>query len=157
MLLTILEKTVDGYCQIEDFAYNPGFYAYHGGRELSPSSLSHAISRLKNGGMIEHSRENNKLVWKLTQNAKEWIAENQDNSNWDGKWRVVIWDIPESKRVIRGLFRRNLKKWGFKQYQRSVWISKKDVFEKLKAYIQYLSVEEWVAVFESDRFTLVDI
>jgi len=43
-------------------------------------------------------------------------------SEWDGKFRIVIWDIPEKKRIVRDLLRRNLRKWGFAHFQKSVWI-----------------------------------
>ena len=94
-----------------------------------------------------------KLILKLTDAGRTvYLLSNDNVDNWDGKWRIVIFDIPEQKRLIRDLFRRNLKKWGFKHLQKSVWISKKNVTEKLFSYIKDLGVEKWVWVFESDKY-----
>ncbi|PIR82679.1 CRISPR-associated endonuclease Cas2 [Candidatus Kaiserbacteria bacterium CG10_big_fil_rev_8_21_14_0_10_59_10] len=41
---------------------------------------------------------------------------------WDGKWRIVIFDIPERYRELRDKVRYALKKAGFAQLQQSVWI-----------------------------------
>lgn len=42
---------------------------------------------------------------------------------WDGKWRVVIFDIPEKYKHVRELFRMRLKQLGLYQMQESVYIS----------------------------------
>jgi phenylacetic acid degradation operon negative regulatory protein len=42
---------------------------------------------------------------------------------WDGKWRMVIFDVPESDRPLRARMRRRLMLEGFGCLQKSVWIS----------------------------------
>ncbi len=41
---------------------------------------------------------------------------------WDGKWRLVIFDIPEKYATLRNRVRTILKKAGFIQFQQSVWL-----------------------------------
>jgi len=41
---------------------------------------------------------------------------------WDGKWRVLIFDIPEKQRVLRNKVRHTLRMFGFAQLQGSVWV-----------------------------------
>ncbi len=41
---------------------------------------------------------------------------------WDGKWRIIIFDIPEKKKVLRERVRGKLQLVGFVQLQQSVWI-----------------------------------
>ncbi|MFA5987960.1 MAG: hypothetical protein WC797_04925 [Candidatus Paceibacterota bacterium] len=41
---------------------------------------------------------------------------------WDGKWRIIIFDIKENKRVLRDKVRRTLISIGFAKLQDSVWI-----------------------------------
>lgn len=44
-------------------------------------------------------------------------------AHWDKKWRVVIFDIPDKfKRRARDALREKLKKLGFCQLQKSVWV-----------------------------------
>lgn len=40
---------------------------------------------------------------------------------WDGKWRLVMYDIPEENRASRNQVRRLIKQLGFIQLQQSVW------------------------------------
>ena len=40
---------------------------------------------------------------------------------WDGKWRMVLFDIPVDKRKRRDAFRLRLKELGLTLYQNSVW------------------------------------
>lgn len=41
---------------------------------------------------------------------------------WDGKWRVLIFDIPEYRKGLRDKIRRTLESIGFVRLQDSVWI-----------------------------------
>ncbi len=41
---------------------------------------------------------------------------------WDGKWRIVLFDVPESKRPVRDYLRGVLKRLGFREFQRSMWV-----------------------------------
>lgn len=41
---------------------------------------------------------------------------------WDGKIRVVAFDIPNTQRIIRNTFRGKLKELGFYSSQKSVWL-----------------------------------
>jgi DNA-binding transcriptional regulator PaaX len=42
--------------------------------------------------------------------------------DWDGKWRLVTFDIPERRRYARDTFRQALKRIGFKKLEGSLWI-----------------------------------
>lgn len=44
------------------------------------------------------------------------------NKKWDGKWRVLIFDIPENRRFDRTSIRQALISIGFMRLQDSVWI-----------------------------------
>ncbi len=73
------------------------------------------------------------------------------HGKWDGKWRLVIFDIPEDAREKRNEFRILLKKNSFKGLQASVFISPYPLNReaitylresKLIQYIRILKVEE---------------
>lgn len=42
---------------------------------------------------------------------------------WDGQWRMVVFDLPETKSAVRTRLRRFLKDHGFGYLQNSVWIT----------------------------------
>lgn len=70
-------------------------------------------------------------------------------TTWDGKWRVVLYDIPETKRKGRIAVLQILKKLGFWQLQRSVWVYPYDCEKQIlyiassydiQSYITYMEV-----------------
>lgn len=151
-ILLSLEKAIDGFVRINDFLNNPGYYTHWDGWEypLDKSVLSQAIKRLRERGLIAKDHVNtNQVILKLTDLGREALGIEVEEE-WDGKWRIVIFDIPEQKRVIRNLFRRRLKEWGFKRWQQSVWITKRNITKKFRILIQDLKIKDWIAVIESE-------
>jgi CRISPR-associated endonuclease Cas2 len=41
----------------------------------------------------------------------------------DGVWKIILFDIPETKRKVRNVLRSKLASLGFKKWQNSIWIS----------------------------------
>jgi DNA-binding transcriptional regulator PaaX len=41
---------------------------------------------------------------------------------WDGKWRIIVFDIPVIKNGIRMAIKRQIENWGFVWLQNSVWV-----------------------------------
>lgn len=156
--LLALEKAIEGYVKFDDLIHHPGKYAYGGGWEMSPkkSFLSQAVKRLREKGLVEYEDDKtNEIIIKLTDLGREALGNlSALEQNWDGKFRIVIFDIPESSFVVRNLFRRRLKDWGFKIWQRSVWLTKNNVTVKLRELIDKLKIKDWVAVIESDDSSL---
>lgn len=152
-MLLMLEKTIDGYVRTEDFLYNPGYYAYGNGWDypLQKSAIAKALKRLRENGFIDFVDDKQILI-KITDSGKDkalWIKMREEDEKWDGKWRLVIWDIPEKRRKARDLLRHQLKQLGFKKVQNSVWASKKNCTELLKEYIKKVGIGDWVQVLES--------
>lgn len=156
LVLLVLEKTVDGYCFFEDFTYHHYRYRY-GIPELKKSALSVALWRLRKRGLIAKEIDNGKVMYKLTEIGRDFLPIKFDEKAWDGKWRIVVFDIPEQKRGIRDLFRRRLRDWDFKPWQKSVWVTRRSITIKLRKLISDLEIGDWVAVVESDDPALHNI
>lgn len=154
-LLLALEKSVEGFIRIQDLRRNPGKYLYYGGWEqpLKQTTLSQVIQRLREKGMIASEVNEGKVILKLTGLGEEFLLTNksEEEIEWDGKWRMVIFDIPENKRIVRDILRNRLKMWGFVPWQKSVWASKKNLTNKLRNLVNELGVQDWVLVIESDN------
>jgi len=71
---------------------------------------------------------------------------------WDGYWRVVVFDIPETQRKKRDLIRRELYQLGFRLFQRSVWISLLPVKKQVIELLTQLEVGGKAIVFETREF-----
>ena len=100
-----------------------------GKRTYSKNYINRAVTRLKNKGYIMFEERNGKKFIRLTPDGKKRLEsyKNKDISiqkpkKWDRKWRIVIFDIPERRRVIRNKLRNTLLDWGFIRLQNSIWI-----------------------------------
>jgi DNA-binding transcriptional regulator PaaX len=51
---------------------------------------------------------------------------------WDGRWRIIIYDIPQYKRQASNAFREKLRDLGLFKIQKSVWISAYDCLAELE-------------------------
>lgn len=65
----------------------------------------------------------------------------------DGKLRILVFDIPEEKRILRDRFRRQIKELGFKKHQQSVWISRYDCENWMLKVIEYHKVGAYVSLY----------
>lgn len=150
LLLSVLEKTIDSGILLYDFANNTHHYVY-GEPNLDRYQLYHIVHRLKDKGWVETYKNEGKILIKLTNKGKNQLAIEKalENKEWDGYFRVVIFDIPEKHRKVRNVFRHRLKEWGFKAWQKSVWASKKNIAKPLREFIKELGIEEWVLVLVS--------
>jgi len=66
---------------------------------------------------------------------------------WDKKWRMVMFDIPESNRTGRDPIRKQLYKFGFLRIQRSVFIipySCQDLIDSLRDYFRLADGELYI-------------
>ncbi len=152
LILLVLEKTADGYVRFEDFTTH--YYRYHyGAPELKKSQFSLTLKRLRENGLIDFV-DDNKLILKLTDKGRTKALKSKillEDEKWDGKWRIVIWDIPEKRRTVRDVLRKQLKSWSFTQWQRSVWATKKNCAKPLREFINKTGIDRWVRVIESDN------
>lgn len=112
--------------------YNPKYY------------LETAVSRLKKHGLIKFQKQNDKTFIRLTPKGEEELLRYQlqeitikKPEKWDGKWRLIIFDIKEKRRRTRNLLRQELINFGFLKLQNSVWIypyNCEEIAVMLKAY-----------------------
>lgn len=89
-------------------------------------SINAARDRLIRKGLL--TRNKNGLL-RITSDGKRVLEKMQTfeqglpkKKRWDGKWRVLIFDIPEYRRLLRTKLRHSLRTVGFKLLQDSVWV-----------------------------------
>lgn len=88
-------------------------------------TINRARERLLRNGLLVYK---NRMVC-LTQKGEQALRHLELHDfalkrpkRWDGKWRVLIFDIPEKKRRLRDRVRQTLSMIGFVRLQHSVWI-----------------------------------
>lgn len=70
-------------------------------------------------------------------------------ANWDGIWRIVFFDIPESHKTKRDYFTSHLKRLGFAVLQRSVLLLPYPCREEVTLLARYYTVAEYVTYIET--------
>lgn len=69
----------------------------------------------------------------------------------DGKWIMVIFDIPQNYKRKRDLLREILVNLGYKLFQHSVWVSPYDVSGKTEELLQFYYLDKFVRIFIIDE------
>jgi len=65
----------------------------------------------------------------------------------DRKWQMIVFDIPEKKRYLRGILRENLNLLGYKMLQQSVWICPYDVLKETESVLVKYSLDLYTKLF----------
>lgn len=154
-----LEKSIQTWVRFVDFAYNPHLYGLSSGypREINYGALYQAIKELREKGYIELTKnDERKILIRLTNKGKKELKIKQvlKEKNWDGKWRIVVFDIPEKHKKLRHALRWKLREWEFIPWQKSVWVTKKDLVKPLRDFIKEIGISRWVKVFAAEDIRL---
>lgn len=91
--------------------------------------ITQGISRLEQKGLVTVSGKYGKRRVEITEKGLEVMKQGEFGEYaipepvfWDGKWRVLIFDINERRRRVRNQLRRLLQGAGFIRIQDSVWV-----------------------------------
>jgi DNA-binding transcriptional regulator PaaX len=71
------------------------------------------------------------------------------HKKWDKKWRLVLFDIPETKKKIRDALRRKLKDLGFLEFQKSVFVYPYPSRDEIDFVINFYNISEFVHYIEA--------
>jgi CRISPR-associated endonuclease Cas2 len=115
----------------------------------SKRKITDAFIYLKKRKLIEVKREDHDVCIALTEEGRKRAGKYQIDDleiktpkKWDGKWRVVIFDIPDGQRVQRDAFRRKLKEFGFFSLQKSVWVHLFDCKEEIELLREFFGLDK---------------
>lgn len=93
-------------------------------------AVARSLRNMEESGLIEAFQGFEERFIRLTQLGKEKFYSSELSNTqfpisktWDGKWRIIILDVPESRKSEREALRYLLKKAGFACVKNSVWIS----------------------------------
>jgi len=135
--------------------YRPSKFVYnylYTREQISKQAYYNTVGRLKREGYLEEVENEGRRRLRATIKGKIKILKFlKRDKQWDGKWRIVIFDIPEIKKKMRNFFREKLSELGFRKLQESVWICPYNISTELeelidlcwaRPFIHYLLVEE---------------
>jgi len=125
---------------------------------ISQASARSAILRLASRGVLDATKSGRNTLYRLSEpietaghrNAPQVFAfAHESIADWDGRWRVVCFSIPEERRQSRSVIRSTLRSHGYAPIQDGVWVSARPASEALIAMLKDLG-EPSLVVFEGD-------
>lgn len=112
------------------------------------------IFNLTKRGALKTISKNGKKFIQLTQKGQLEVllakAKIEQAKKWDGKWRVIIYDIPEDARPQRNIFRALLKQNNFIKLQASVFISPYALNRDAIEYLKVSGLIKYIRIIRSD-------
>ena len=116
--------------------------------------ISQKIKYLKSMGYIKTFSENKEEYIELTKKGLHRVdrISNQRiilnrQERWDGKWRIVIYDIPKDKSVERDHLRRVLLRSGFLRIQESVYVFPFPCSDEIEQLSVESGIKDFVEIF----------
>jgi CRISPR-associated endonuclease Cas2 len=117
-----------------------------------PSEIERMVIKLERHGWVKKIKTKEGIRVEITADGKKQLLMydleklKPKTEKWDGKWRIVFFDIAEIKRRTRNSFRRYLKILNFWQIQRSVWINPYNYENEIKYIREILEIPHEVKV-----------
>jgi len=108
----------------------PLFEAEYPENRFTLNAVGQALRRLEQRGVIQRTYHAGNIVFELTEQGRQkqsihtidTIVMPLKPAVWDGKWRIVLFSIPESRKAVRVQFRKTLESFGFALLHRSAWV-----------------------------------
>jgi phenylacetic acid degradation operon negative regulatory protein len=100
--------------------------------------LLHRVWALERQHLLERDpARRDERIYRLTKQGRLRALGGRDpqerwSRNWDGRWRLVVFDVPATQNSRRTRLRRYLRKRGFGCLQNSVWITPDALEEEMK-------------------------
>ena len=155
ILLTLFDIPMMGVSVFDARGYyKKSINEYLEERSFDRSNFRQKIYYLKKMGFINNYLEGQESFVELTPKGFENINLSkfkgisiQRNQNWDGRFRIIVWDIPSDKKYLGDALRRKLIKIGFRQIQKSIFAfpfeCKKEIdqicyFYGVRRYLKYM-------------------
>lgn len=114
------------------------------------------LAGLIKGLLVEKQEEkpSAKITYMLTEKGKQQLYLEFPffrfvEEEWDGVWRVISYEIPESKRDLRDRLRREMRGWGLGPWHRSFWLTPHPIIEELRSLVYGREEEQYIQAFES--------
>ncbi|MDO8638750.1 MAG: hypothetical protein Q7R43_04180 [Candidatus Daviesbacteria bacterium] len=126
-------------------------------KKFNVNLLKRNLKRLYENKLVEMVKENGQEVIKLSQKGQvrylKYKMENwsEQNKGWDGKWRVVLYDISKLKKDKQEAFRRMLKQMNFWPLQKSVYLTPYKCHDAINYLREYFNIGEEVMLLEVSK------
>lgn len=129
--------------------------------DIDQRSFNRSLRSLCTLRLLEEiKRPDGTITLRLTEQGKRYAKQEEffgstlqikRPKKWDRLWRIVIFDIPEKKRLFRDILRNHLKTIGFKELQQSVFIFPFPCESEMAALIELYHATRYVRIITAQK------
>ena len=122
-----------------------------------PYSIPRMANQLERRGYVEKESTKDGIVVKINSFGKKKILKynlldlKPPQEKWDGKWRLVFFDVDKHHNARRDDLRHYLKQIGMEMFQESVFISPYNVTDQVKYLREILDIPNSIKIARLDR------
>ncbi len=124
--------------------------------------IRNALNQLRKEKLAEIGRDSDgEISVKLTTKGKRRVlrfsieaVQIKKSARWDGKWRILIFDIPTKPKIYnltREALRRKIKDLGFYQMQKSVWAYPYDFEDEILFIAEVFEVQKHIEILTVEK------
>lgn len=127
-------------------------------KKYKPYRINQTLERLKKQKLISVHEKGDIVEITLTDKGKTKVLSYKidemklKKGRWDNIWRIIIFDIPESKKTARNFLRSKMKELGFYTLQKSVLVTPWSCRDEIDFIKNFYEVGEFVNLVEARRF-----
>ena len=127
---------------------------------VSERAARSTLSRMVRKGWLKTRREGRHSLYTLTPKGQRLLAEGGQRifeprrRDWDGRWHLVVYSLPERKRRLRDDLRKRLTWLGFGGAAPGSWISAHDRQAEIEELLNDLKVQPYVHYFSDVRLAI---
>ena len=124
---------------------------------LSQQAVRSSLSRMSRNGWLESRRVGRHSFYSLTPQCVVLLEEGARrifqprHDPWDGRWHLLTYSIPESKRHLRRKLRRRLLWLGFGALHQATWISPRNQQSQVEQVADALQVRTYLEFFAAEH------
>lgn len=120
--------------------------------------LGRSVRNLERSGLVKTEKRGEETYVALTSKGKIEaavhnfkISKLNNNKTWDGVWKIIMFDIPETKKPARRALNRILKDIGCYPYQKSVFITPFSCDKEIDFIGNYFGVRKDISILTATK------
>ena len=137
------------------------FKQFESSKHFSKKQIRNSINHLRRQKLIEYvGDKNGKTIVKITKKGEIKLRafaidliEIKKPNKWDGKWRLVMFDIPIRFTKGREALRYHLKELDFLQFQKSAWIYPYPCEDEVIFIADFFGIGKYVEVLTAENIS----
>jgi len=116
-----------------------------------------SLDRMVERGLVQRKKRDGKFQYYITSEGRVWVDNFQkeiarEPRRWDGKWRIISFDVPEKMRKHRDALRSALVSSGYQKLHNSVWVGKDPLPHDVFGFIHEEELEDYIHLFLANNF-----